>query len=104
MTLPDTVKDLNPSSTKEWLMHINNKLDDALESQADDRDSFIKYMERIDKWIECHDKEKVIEVRQFSTLVEKVDHVEKRVNGWNVLNSLGVIVAAILGALGLKGS
>ena len=104
MTMPDTVKDLTPSTTKEWLMTINGKLEDALESQADDRDAFIKYMEKIDKWIECHDRDKVTEVRQFSTLVEKVDHVEKKVNGWNVLNSLGVIIAAILGALGLKGS
>lgn len=104
MTLPDTVKDLNPSSTKEWLMHINGKLDDALESQADDRDSMIRYMEKIDKWIECHDKTKIEDAKAFSTLAEKVDHTEKRVNGWNIINSLGVIFAAILAALGLKGS
>ena len=98
------IKDLNPSTTKEWMMFFNNKLDDALESQSDDRDAFLKYMERIDKWIECHDKDKLADAQKFSTIAEKVDHVEKRVNGWSALNSIGVIIAAILAALGLKSS
>lgn len=98
------VKDLNPSTTKEWLMHINGKLEDVLESQADDRDSFLKYMERIDKWIECHDKDKLVDAKTISITVEKVDHLEKRVNGWSGINSLGVIIAGILAALGLRGS
>ncbi|MFA6270319.1 MAG: hypothetical protein WC657_03865 [Candidatus Paceibacterota bacterium] len=102
-SLPADIKDLNPSSTKEWLMHINGKLDDALESQADDRDTVIRYMERIDKWIECHDKEKLTEVQKFSTLAEKVDHIDKRVNTWNLTNTLAAI-GAFITALFMKSS
>lgn len=101
--LPADIKDLNPSSTKEWLMHINGKLDDALESQADDRDTVIRYMERIDKWIECHDKDRIVEIQKFSTLAEKVDHIEKRVNAWNLTNTLAAI-GAFVAALLMKGS
>lgn len=103
MTLPADIRDLNPSSTKEWLMHINGKLDDALENQADDRDTVIRYMERIDKWIECHDREKLAEAQKFSTLTEKVDHIEKRVNTWNLTNTLAAI-GAFITALFLKSS
>lgn len=102
--LPDTVTNLTPSSTKEWLMHINTKLDAVMESQAEDRDILLGYMAKQDTWVSCHEKDRISEARQFSTLVEKVDHLEKRVNGWNILNSFGVVVAAIMAALGLKGS
>ena len=104
MTLPDTVKDLNPSTTKEWLMVLNNKLDDALESQADDRDSFIKYMERIDKWIECHDKDMLQREKELATKFEKIDSLEKKVNSWSMTNTIMAIGAAIAAMFGLKGS
>lgn len=104
MILPDTVKDLNPSTTKEWLMVLNNKLDDALESQADDRDSFIKYMERIDNWIQKHDEDKLADAKLFSTQCEKTDNLEKKVNSWSMTNTIMAIGAAIAAMFGLKGS
>jgi len=104
MTLPDTVKDLNPSTTKEWLMMMNQKLDDALESQADDRDSFVKYMERIDSWIDCHEKEKLQREKELSTKFEKIDSLEKKVNSWSMTNTVMAIGAAIAAIFGLKGS
>jgi hypothetical protein len=35
---------------------------------------------------------------------ESISTLKTRVNGWNVINSLGVIIASILAALGLKSS
>lgn len=103
MTLPDTVKDLNPSTTKEWLMVLNQKLDDALESQADDRDAVIKYMDKIDKWMDVHDQEKLEREKELATKFEKIDSLEKKVNSWSMTNTIMAIGAAIAAMFGLKG-
>lgn len=100
----DSLKDLHPQSTREWFMYLNSKIDAILESQADDRETIADYMQKTNDWIKCHDATLHVNVQTLTTTVEKVDQLEKKVNVWNVLNSLGVAVAAILAALGLKGS
>jgi len=89
----DTVKDLNPSTTKEWLMSINTRLDMVVKNQSDFKITQIELSEKMDSVITCQ-----------STQDIRIDHLEKRVNGWSILNSLGVIIASILAALGLKSS
>jgi hypothetical protein len=89
----DTVKDLNPSTTKEWLMSINTRLDMVVKNQSDFKVTQIELSEKMDSVITCQ-----------STQDVRIDHLEKRVNGWSILNSLGVIIASILAALGLKSS
>jgi len=102
--LPDNLSDLHPQTSREWFQFLNTKIDTILESQAEDRETVISYMERTNDWIKCHDKEVLAREKLAEKHTEKIDQLEKKVNGWNVINSLGVIVAAILAALGLKGS
>jgi len=91
--MADTVKDLNPSTTKEWLMSINSRLDTVVKNQSDFKVTQIELSEKMDSVITCQ-----------STQDVRIDHLEKRVNGWSALNSIGVIIASILAAFGLKGS
>jgi len=91
--MADTVKDLNPSTTKEWLMSINTRLDMVVKNQSDFKVTQIELSEKMDSVITCQ-----------STQDVRIDHLEKRVNGWSALNSIGVIIASILAAFGLKGS
>ena len=102
--LPSDLSDLHPQTTREWFMFLNTKIDTILESQAEDRETLISYMEKTNDWIKCHDKEVLAREKLAEKHTEKIDQLEKKVNGWNVINSLGVIIAGILAALGLKGS
>lgn len=103
-SLPSDLSDLHPQTTREWFMFLNTKIDTILKSQAEDRDSLIDYMQKTNDWIKCHDKEVLAREKLAEKHTEKIDQLEKKVNGWNVINSLGVIIAGILAALGLKGS
>ena len=102
--LPDNLADLHPQTSREWFQFLNTKIDTILESQAEDRKTLIAYIEKTNDWIKCHDKEVLAREKLAEKHTEKIDQLEKKVNGWNVINSLGVIIASILAALGLKGS
>lgn len=102
--LPDNLSDLHPQNSREWFMYLNTKIDTILESQAEDRETVISYMEKTNNWITCHDKDVLVREKLAEKHTEKIDQLEKKVNAWNLTNTLGVIVAAILAALGLKGS
>jgi hypothetical protein len=90
--MADTVKDLNPSTTKEWLMSINTRLDMVVKNQSDFKVTQIELSEKMDSVITCQ-----------STQDIRIDHLEKRVNGWSLTNSIGVVIAAIMAFFGLKG-
>ena len=90
--MADTVKDLNPSTTKEWLMSINTRLDMVVKNQSDLTVTQIELSEKMDSVITCQ-----------STQDIRIDHLEKRVNGWSLTNSIGVVIAAIMAFFGLKG-
>ena len=102
--LPDNLADLHPQTSREWFQFRNTKIGTILESQAEDRETLISYMEKTNDWIKCHGKEVLAREKLAEKHTEKIDQLEKKVNGWNVINSLGVIIAGILAALGLKGS
>jgi uncharacterized protein (UPF0179 family) len=102
--LPDNLSDLHPQTSREWFQFLNTKIDTILESQAEDRETVISYMDKTNDWIKCHDRDLKEREKLAEKHTEKIDQLEKKVNTWNVTNSLGVIVAAILAALGLKGS
>jgi len=89
----ETVKTLEPTTTKEWLMHINNKLDSLVKNQDYISENQATMSNKLDTVITCQ-----------STQDIRIDHLEKRVNGWSLTNSIGVIIAGILAAFGLKGS
>ena len=96
--------DFYPQTTREWFMFLNTKIDTILESQAEDRDTLIDYMQKTNDWIKCHDNGLVQREKLAERHDEKIKELERKVNGWNILNSIGVVIAAILAALGLKGS
>ena len=102
--MADDLTNLNPSSTREWLQHLNRRFDDLEESQAEDRDTFLRILDE-HKQINQKMDERIKTLESCGVKnVEKIDQLEKKVNGWNVINSLGVAIAAILAALGLRGS
>ena len=92
-TTDDTVKTLEPNTTKEWLVHINNKLNAVVLNQADFRETQDLMSGKLDTVITCQ-----------ATQGIRIDHLETKVNSWSVINSLGVLIAGILAALGLKSS
>jgi hypothetical protein len=103
-SLPSDLSDLHPQTTREWFMFLNTKIDTILESQAEDRDTLIDYMQKTNDWIKCHDNGLAQREKLAERHDEKIKELERKVNGWNILNSIGVVIAAILAALGLKGS
>ena len=102
--LPEDLTNMNPQTNREWFMFLNTKIDAILESQSDDREVLADYMQKTNDWIKCHDAGLSTNLKTLERHDEKIDQLEKRVNGWNIINSLGVIIAGILAALGLKGS
>jgi len=93
MAKDDTVNTLQPNTTKEWLMHLDNKLNAVILSQADFREKQSGMDIKLDTVITCQATQDV-----------RIDHLETRVNSWSLINSIGVILAGILAALGLKSS
>jgi hypothetical protein len=89
----DTVRTLEPTTTKEWLVHINNRLNAVILNQSDFRDTQDALSDKMDTVITCQATQDI-----------RIDHLETRVNGWSAINSIGVIIAGILAAIGLKGS
>jgi hypothetical protein len=89
----DTVKTLEPQTTKEWLMHLNNKLNDVIVNQSQFNEKQDNISTKLDTVITCQATQDV-----------RIDHLETRVNSWSTINSLGVLIAGILAALGLKSS
>jgi hypothetical protein len=93
MAQDDTVKTLEPNTTKEWLMHLNNKLNDVILNQSDFRETQETMSKKLDTVITCQATQDI-----------RINHLETRVNSWSAINSIGVIIAGILAAFGLKGS
>ena len=84
----DTVSTLEPSTTKEWLVHINNRLNAVILNQSDFRDTQDALSSKMDTVITCRATQDI-----------RIDHLETKVNGWSVINSIGVVIAGILAIL-----
>jgi len=93
MASDDTVKTLEPNTTKEWLMHLDNKLNAVILNQADSREKQSAMDTKLDTVITCQATQDI-----------RIDHIETRVNSWSLINSVGVVLAGILAAIGLKSS
>lgn len=98
------INDLQPHSTRDWFIHLNTKIDSIMESQADTDEMLANYMQKTNDWIKCHDESLHTNLRKLERHDEKIDQLEKKVNTWNITNSLGAIIAGILAAIGIKGS
>ena len=100
-----------PTTMREFYMlywadrhNLNLKLDDIKSSQMESDDMLADYMQKTNDWIKCHDQGLLQREKLAERHGEKIDQLEKKVNSWNILNSLGALIAAILAALGLKWS
>jgi len=94
--MADDFTNLAPQSTREWLQFISNKQDTLMESQAEDREVMVKYMDKIDEWIACHDK-------ADGKQVEKVSQLEKKVDAIKIGEWVTMVVAAIAAFFGMGG-
>ena len=86
---------LNPQSNREWLMHINEKLDSLIESHNEDREDVESFRSKWIQWVDCHDKELTLNLKKIERHDEKLDQLEKKVNTWSLTNTLAVIGAFI---------
>ena len=101
--LPDNLSDLHPQTSREWFQFLNTKIDTILESQAEDRETVIAYMEKTNDWIKCHDKDVLAREKLAEKHTEKIEQLEKKVNTWSLTNTLAAI-GAFITALFIKGS
>jgi len=101
--LPDNLSDLHPQTSREWFQFLNTKIDTILESQAEDRETFIAYMEKTNDWIKCHDRDVLAREKLVEKHTEKIEQLEKKVNTWSLTNTLAAI-GAFITALFIKGS
>ena len=79
------------------------KLEEIAESQADDRDTVLKVIDKWEKWIKEHDDHLQVNLSVLTRHDEKIDSLEKKVNTWSLTNSLAAI-GAFITALFMKGS
>ena len=102
--LPNELSDLHPQTNREWFMHLNTKIDSILESQTETDEMLADFMQKTNDWIKCHDQGLLQRERLAERHDEKIKELERKVNGWNLINSIGVIIAAILAAMGITRS
>ena len=102
-SLPDNIN-LNPETVKEHLIVINQKIDTMMEGQVELSETLCDFIQRTNDWVKCHDESLHTNLRKLERHDEKIDQLEKKVNTWNITNSLGAIIAGILAAIGIKGS
>jgi hypothetical protein len=92
--MADSIIDIKePRTTREMFQFIMRDVNDLKNGMADFNSAQMQHDKRLVEVESC------VKVQQ-----EAVSTLKKKVEGWNVINSLGVIIAAILAALGLKSS
>lgn len=84
---------------KEW----KDKLEEITASQTEDREDVVKYIDKMDEWIKCHDSALQANLMTLTRHNEKIDSLEKKVNTWSLTNTLAAI-GAFITALFMKGS
>lgn len=93
-----------PRTYREMFQRIMWLMEKDREDRADDRElleSFITKQDNLNKIMDSRFRE--LESCN-ATNIEAIGTLKKRVDGWNGLNSIGVVIASILAAFGLKGS
>jgi len=103
--LPEDLSQLNePKTYREMFQRIMYLMEKERDDRQDDRElleSFITNQNKINSELtgKISNLESVDAVQNEAILTLK-----KRVDSWNILNSIGVVIASILATLGLKGS
>ena len=84
---------------KEW----KEKLEEITQSQTEDREDVVKFIDKMDGWIKNHDSCLSVNMSTLTRHDEKIDSLEKKVNTWSLTNTLAAI-GAFITALFMKGS
>ncbi len=103
MAADQDLTDLKPQNTREWLMHLNNRFDALEESQAEDRETMLNILKEQKDFNKCMDDRLKLLEGTDKTKTEKIDQLEKKVNAWNLTNTLAAI-GAFIAAIFLKSS
>ena len=93
-----------PHTYREMFQRIMWLMEKDREARTDDRDlfeTFIAKQDTLNKIMDSRFRE--LEICN-STNIEAIGTLKKRVDGWNAINSIGVVVASILAAIGITRS
>jgi len=88
--LPENIDNLHPQTTREWLQFISR-------NQQADHDLLTSLINKTDSRLN------VLEASNTKNC-EAIDTLKAQTRSWNVINSIGIVIAGIISALGLKGS
>jgi len=88
------IPNLNPSTNKEWFMHLSGKIERLEESQVEYTEVLADFMKEVREWKKCKDE-------KDTTYYERVDNIDNRVKGWTITNTIVAAVAAIMGFFGI---
>lgn len=100
----EDLANLNPSSTREWLQHLNRRFDVLEESIAEDRDTYLNIFNELKLTNKNQDAR--LEKLEVCTgqQTEAIDTLKKSSRVIDGVTGIGTFIAMILAALGLKGS
>lgn len=99
----DDLANLNPQTTREWLVHINTKIDAMMESQTEISETLVEYIDKTDDWIRCHDTGLLQREKMAERHDVKINELERKVNAWSMTNTI-LAIGAFISSLFLKGS
>lgn len=100
----EDLANLNPSSTREWLQHLNRRFDTLEDSISEDRDTYLNIFNELKLTNQKQDAR--LEKLEVCTgqQTEAIDTLKKSSRVIDGVTGIGTFIAMILAALGLKGS
>jgi len=100
---------MTPPTNKDLITSVDHKVDLLILRFDDYRDADRERLENTQKilselatLVKEHDDRIKVNENCLGKKSVKIDNLESRVNNWSLLNSFGVIIAAILGYLGIQ--
>ena len=100
---------MNPPTNKDLITSVDHKVDllilrfdDYREADKERLENTQKILNDLTKLVKEHDDRIKKNENCLGQKAIKIDNLEKRVSNWSLLNSLGVVVAAIMGYLGIQ--
>ena len=100
----EDLANLNPSSTREWLQHLNRRFDTLEDSISEDRETYLNIFNELKLTNQKQDARlKELEVCTGQQ-AEAIDTLKKSSRVIDGVTGIGTFIAMILAALGLKGS
>ena len=102
---------MNPPTNKDLITSVDHKVDiliqrfdDYQEADKERLENTQKILNDLSELVKKHDEKIQENITCLGKKSVKIANLESRVNSWSLLNSLGVVVASILGFLGISKS